>query len=197
MTKFSVAIMAGGMSKRFGGDKTLAALSGELIYKICIKKALELSDDILFISKDLSKYEKDRNVRYFSDEHKVQCPLNGIYTALKHAENDYVFVISVDSPLFSVKSVIEMSKLLESQYALAPCINSKIYPLYAFYKKTCENQFLTYLNEEKYRLYSILQENNAAYLNDNFFIQINGSLDEFININTQDDLISAENILRR
>jgi molybdopterin-guanine dinucleotide biosynthesis protein A len=54
--KISCAILAGGQSRRFKRDKTVATLNGVTFTEILTKKLLSIFDDVMIISKDPKKF---------------------------------------------------------------------------------------------------------------------------------------------
>ena len=80
--KCSFALLSGGSSRRFVSDKTKALLYGKPLFLYGLECGLEVSDDVLHISKNKDKYKPFiNNVKYLEDELDVICPMSGLITA--------------------------------------------------------------------------------------------------------------------
>lgn len=195
MTHFSIAILAGGMSRRFGTDKSFAELYGKYFYQICIEKASAISDDVLLISKDSSKYPFISGVRKLDDIiSNVQTPLVGIYTATVFAKYDKVFIWSVDAPLLKsevIKVIVE--GMVEGYDACVPDIDGKIHPLIACYCKRVSERLKLFIDENNFKVMSFLGQIDVNYIDKSVFYKVDPEMISFSNINTIDDLRKFEN----
>lgn len=193
--KISVAVLAGGKGRRFGSDKTLAILSGKKLFEYPLELANLLSDDIMFISRDVDKYQPFRdNIRYLEDDYSNQSAMAGILTALKRAVYDRVLVIPADMPLVN-RSIAEIIISNSDDYDIAvPKINNKLMLLFAVYDKRIEQLLLEEYNKRNYRLSYIVSSFNINILDEDIFIDAGLNLNLFININQSTDLDSAESI---
>ncbi|MGA1846650.1 molybdenum cofactor guanylyltransferase [Deferribacter abyssi] len=196
--EISCAILAGGQSRRFGSDKTVAKLYGYSFTEILSIKLSKISSDVMVISKDNSKFDFKKNVRFINDEFEAQCPLVGIITALKNALNEWVFITSADSPLLKIEFVNLLYNDLDSYDVLLPVIDGKIYTLNGFYHKKILNILLDYFKKGTYRLLDIYPELNIFYFDDVEKIKkVDEGLFSFININTKDDYEQAKKIAEK
>ena len=89
----SVAILTGGNSSRFGRVKQLFEVNGRPLFSLCLEKFLPLSDDVFLQGRFPGT---DAEVR--SDLVKQMGPLGGIYSALRNARHERVFVLACDMP---------------------------------------------------------------------------------------------------
>ncbi|KAA0258118.1 molybdenum cofactor guanylyltransferase [Deferribacter autotrophicus] len=197
--EISCAILAGGQSRRFGSDKTVAKLCGYSFTEILSIKLSKISSDVMVISKDNSKFDfKYKNVRFVNDEFEAQCPLVGIITALENAVNEWVFITSADSPLLKVEIIDLLYNHLGNYDVLLPVIDGKIYTLTGFYNKRILNILLDYFRKGIYRLLDIYPELNISYFNDVGKIKkVDTNLLSFININTKGDYEYAKEIAEK
>ena len=135
--KCSFALLSGGSSRRFVSDKTKALLYGKPLFLYGLECGLEVSDDVLHISKNKDKYKPFiNNVKYIEDELDVICPMSGLITAARHAKYEYIFILSADSPLITGNFFKYLYNNIKSYDGVMPVINSKSYPLTAVYKKS-------------------------------------------------------------
>lgn len=191
--KCSFALLSGGSSRRFVSDKTKALLYGKPLFLYGLECGLEVSDDVLHISKNKDKYKPFiNNVKYLEDELDVICPMSGLITAARHAKYEYIFILSADSPLITGNFFKYLYNNIKSYDGVMPVINSKSYPLTAVYKKSILLSTEEDYKKENFKLIKSLERHNIIYLQEDEIIKAGFKKDIFININYQDDLKSLE-----
>lgn len=191
--KCSFALLSGGSSRRFVSDKTKALLYGKPLFLYGLECGLEVSDDVLHISKNKDKYKPFiNNVKYLEDELDVICPMSGLITAARHAKYEYIFILSADSPLITGNFFKYLYNNIKSYDGVMPVINSKLYPLTAVYKKCILLSMEEDYKKENFKLIKSLERHNIIYLQEDEIIKAGFKKDIFININYQDDLKSLE-----
>ncbi len=191
--KCSFALLSGGSSRRFVSDKTKALLYGKPLFLYGLECGLEVSDDVLHISKNKDKYKPFiNNVKYLEDELDVICPMSGLITAARHAKYEYIFILSADSPLITGNFFKYLHNNIKSYDGVMPVINSKSYPLTAVYKKSILLSMEEDYKKENFKLIKSLERHNIIYLQEDEIIKAGFKKDIFININYQDDLKSLE-----
>ena len=130
-------ILIGGSSKRFGSPKWEAKLNGVRLidhtWEIC-----KIFESCTIVGKS-----KNNEIKYPFLEDKVdnvQSPINGIYTALSHSNNEWNFIISCDLPLMTSNSINKIwdNGNIESD-AIVPIIKKQKHPLCAFYNLSLIN----------------------------------------------------------
>lgn len=191
--KCSFALLSGGSSRRFVSDKTKALLYGKPLFLYGLECGLEVSDDVLHISKNKDKYKPFiNNVKYLEDELDVICSMSGLITAARHAKYEYIFILSADSPLITGNFFNYLHNNIKSYDGVMPVINSKSYPLTAVYKKSILLSMEEDYKKENFKLIKSLEKHNIIYLQEDEIIKAGFKKDIFININYQDDLKSLE-----
>lgn len=191
--KCSFALLSGGSSRRFVSDKTKALLYGKPLFLYGLECGLEVSDDVLHISKNKDKYKPFiNNVKYIEDELDVICPMSGLITVARHAKYEYIFILSADSPLITGNFFKYLYNNIKSYDGVMPVINSKSYPLTAVYKKSILLSMEEDYKKENFKLIKSLERHNIIYLQEDEIIKAGFKKDIFININYQDDLKSLE-----
>lgn len=175
----TAVVLCGGKSSRMGKDKARLDYKGEsFLSHAC--ESLSFCKDILLASGD-KDYHAER-VTAISDIYKDKGPLSGIYSAMKYSTTDYIFVLSVDLPLFTssfgIKLLNEMTSSLE---ALVPITSDgRIHPLCAIYRCSVQDKALGLLEADNLKVINLLKEINTKYLDV-------GNCSELKNINTMDD----------
>lgn len=201
---FSICILCGGKSKRFGTNKTFYALGDKTILETVYDKLKNHTDDIFL---QLSA-TNDGQVKLLSFAKKMHFdlipdkgPLGGIYSALKNAKYDRVFIIAGDLPFIDKDILAELSKYTEYQLVIPKWENGYVEPLCTIYSKELlpiiENQIK--INDLKINnLFKVIDDEDfekvmTKYVNINYLIKNQKiSVNCFRNINSFKDLENWE-----
>ena len=173
-------VLIGGSSKRFGSPKWKAKLNGVRLidhtWEIC-----KIFENCTIIGKS-----KNNEITYPFLKDKidnVQSPINGIYTALSHSNNEWNFIISCDLPLMTSNSInnIWENGNIESD-AIVPMIKKQKHPLCAFYNKRINKIIKSQMDKGDLKVINALELINTSYL------PINNDDKKFFNMNSIKDL---------
>ncbi|GCC11419.1 molybdenum cofactor guanylyltransferase [archaeon] len=195
-------ILAGGKAERFGSDKALAKLNGEVLIKH-VHSALKESVDKVFICVDIE--EKIRKYRFLKDditefivdmaEDFSRGPLRGILTGVRNIEGEYFLVTSTDVPFIKPEAIdILFEKAQNVEAALPVWSTSIMEPLFAVYSQKAVESISDYMHR-----YSTTTGKNPWAIDlirslDKISLievrNIDSTLGSFININTKDMLES-------
>src|SRR6476620_4326443 len=106
----SVAILAGGQSRRMGTDKALLRLSpaGPTLVELVLDVARQLSHDAFLVSAERPEY-RDFGVPVRPDLFGDTGALGGVGSAIVHAENELCLVVSCDMPFLNLDLLRMMS----------------------------------------------------------------------------------------
>jgi molybdopterin-guanine dinucleotide biosynthesis protein A len=126
----SVAILTGGNSSRFGRIKQLFKVDGRPLFSICYEKFQPLSDDV-FLQGEFSG--TDTEVR--TDLVSEHGPLGGIYSALKNARHERVFVLACDMPDLDPRILGLLLEHADSDLVVPRWRNGHYEPLCSLYSK--------------------------------------------------------------
>jgi molybdopterin-guanine dinucleotide biosynthesis protein A len=181
----NVAIMAGGESRRFESDKTLAVMEGKPLIQHVAENLRGIADNIVVVAKDRAKYEF-LEITFLTDAYDVQCPMVGILTALKHFGAP-VFAVSADAPFVSAKHVERMFAVLNGYDAVMPVIDGKQHPLYTVYNTSVINMLEDAVSKGDYALMKNLKKSNVMYIENKSLFDSEIEKKCFININTKED----------
>ncbi|MGY5860618.1 MAG: molybdenum cofactor guanylyltransferase [Candidatus Thorarchaeota archaeon] len=205
MKDMTVAIIAGGSSKRFGSDKALAEFQGKSLIAHMMVIARKISSTILVVVSDeeqektLKPYAKDAT--FVTDpEGEPQCALTGALTAFEHTETTHVILLPVDAPLTEPDLLKMLIRLSPGHGAVIPSWPSGyIEPLHSVYHA-----------EHAYALGLEVMENGlrkmrdlidrlqlVLYVSTETLKQFDPDLDTFVNFNTPKELKDAERKRKR
>ena len=181
-------ILTGGQSRRLIMDKSLALLNGQTLTEIIQKKLSSLFNNIYVVGKE----NHFQNYNFVEDVKPVQCPLNGIVSALEHNQNDWIFIIACDLPLVKMETVNNLYNNIKLNTQVAvPLVNDYLQPLCAFYHKSVLNDFSAAIAKGDYSLMKLLRQIGSIKVKIPIVHE-----EQFLNINYLEDLEKAEELLR-
>ncbi len=192
----NVAILAGGMGKRFGGaEKSQIVICGKKIIDMLMERFS--SFNTIIVCRDESQKVIFEGYRCIFDEFKNSGPLGGIHAALRHF-NDFVAVIATDMPFVKVEVVEELYRtaVKHDVAALIPCWkNGKLEPLLSVYSPKIVSLIEKSLEmEEKKILTPVFKSEDVVLFDVECLRKFDKKLVSFFNINTPEDLERAEEI---
>lgn len=135
---FSIAILCGGKSKRFGSDKTFHYIGDKTILELVYDKFKNRTDDIFLqtSNNDIDRKNKFKfNINIYHDVIPGKGPLGGIYSALSNAKYNKVFVVAGDLPFVDKKIISELITFDDFSIVVPKWLNGFVEPLCALYSK--------------------------------------------------------------
>ncbi len=190
----SVAIQAGGRSERIGRDKALVPLAGRPLIVHILERSAPLGDEVLVTTNSPDAYAF-LGVRLVADERPGAGALAGLQTALRAARHDVVLVLACDLPFVCVPLLEHMLGLAAQADAVVPRWRGELEPLHAVYRRTCLPAIDLALAEGRQRMISFLPAIRATIIEEDQVAVFDPLGLTFFNINTPDDLQTAERIL--
>jgi len=184
----SVAILAGGQSKRMGRDKALLAAGGQLLIERVINQVKALSDD-LFISTNSPEKYAQFGLRCVVDVYPGKAALGGIYSALLAAQHPYVLVVACDMPLLNTALLQYLIDLAPTADAVIPIIDPP-HPeaLHAVYSKKSIPAVETHLQKNDLQVLHVFDDISVRYVERKEMAPFDPEFLSFVNVNTPDDL---------
>jgi len=193
-------ILAGGKSSRFGSNKSLYNLSNNKLIDHTLHKVKKYFDEILIVSNDKELKIEDQKITIIQD-----CidgflgPLVGVLSAMKYAnlsktKRDWIITFPCDTPFFDEKIIEEMIKKTNTP-------QEKIY--FIKDKKQRHNIFGAWSTELEKTLEQDIKNNFrkvdlwADKIGCSFIEKDIRNENEFLNINTKEDLEVAERIYNK
>jgi molybdopterin-guanine dinucleotide biosynthesis protein A len=160
----SVAILAGGKSKRMGQDKAFLPVDGLPVIERVIAAVRPLTDD-LFISTNSPEQYRRFGLRLVGDVYPGKAALGGIYSAIAAACHPHVLIVACDMPFLN-------PALLRYQLELAPqaeVIAPLLFPpqpetLHTVYSRACLPVIEPRLRANHLRISDFFEEVSVRYL---------------------------------
>ncbi|MHA2353586.1 MAG: molybdenum cofactor guanylyltransferase [Candidatus Thorarchaeota archaeon] len=201
----TVAILAGGDSKRFKTEKSLASFHGRPLISHMFDIAKKISPEVLLV---VSKEETKEMIEGIVEGTQivtdpvdaVRCALTGALTAFEYSQTDYTLLLPVDTPLANISLLSTLYQLRNNHGAVVPSWPSGyIEPLHSVY--LAEHAYsigLEVVNEEKYRMRDLLDRlTNVLYISTLFLEEFDSELSTFSNANTERELKELERKRKR
>lgn len=181
-----------------GRDKALVPFNGVTLIKHGIQRLSPLTDDLIIIS---PHGDEINSIGYtiFPDLIPDMGPLMGLYTGLHYAKHEIVTMVACDMPFVNPDLIKEEVRLLEDQGCdvVIPILNGKAEPLHAAYRReSCMDAIERGLKADMKRLIEWHPMVKVCEMGEAEVKKYDPQGRAFFNINTPDDLLAAEEILK-
>jgi molybdopterin-guanine dinucleotide biosynthesis protein A len=115
----TVAILAGGRSRRFGSDKALARLDGRTLLDIVLGRFRGRFPELLLVVDQLDRFPVAPDVRVVADRFTDCGPLGAVHAALEEAAHPLVACCTVDAPFVEPPLLARLASALDGGAAAA------------------------------------------------------------------------------
>jgi molybdenum cofactor guanylyltransferase len=142
----SVAILAGGEARRFGGrDKSALIVDGRTILERQIAELSTVTPDVRVIRRE--------------DDLVPGCgPLGGLHAALHKARGDTLFLVACDMPFVTAALAAYLLMLAGDADAVVPRTDRGYHPLCAVYRRSCLPAVEQRLAERRLKMLDLLHD---------------------------------------
>jgi len=198
--KASIAVLAGGMSRRMGEDKAMLRLVPEdsTLLGVVINRVRYLTDDLFVVAPERPGYS-EFGIRVVPDHFPDSGPLGGIATALSVAEHDRCLVVSCDHPFLSTPLLRHMLTLDGSWDALIPIGDAPSrqgtmrvrHTAHAVYSKSCLPAIKNAISMGQLRSIAFLPDVRVEELEPEVQLRFDPLLRSLFSVNTREDLAIA------
>ena len=189
-------ILAGGKSSRFGSNKSLSNLSNIKLIEHVINKINKYFSEILIVSNDSKLILEDSNIKIIKDcKEGYLGPLVGVLSAMKYANQkkkyNWVITFPCDTPFFDEIIVEKMIKKTSSKNEKVFLIKEKKqrHNIFGAWSTSLEKILEQDLNNNFRKVDLWADKIGCSYIEKDIKIE-----NEFLNINTKEDLELAERI---
>jgi len=156
-------ILAGGKSRRFGGDKALLEINGCRVIETIVEKCRTLFSEILISTGERPDFDIPylRNVQ---DVYKGIGPLGGIHAGMRESANEVCFVTACDMPNFQLPLVKKLLDVSDRYDAVVLKTGGLTHPLFAVYKKSILPVVEQLLSQNIYSVSRLLDEVRVGHV---------------------------------
>jgi len=189
--KISCAILAGGKNIRMDGQNKAFLTTQSQTFIERLLNELKDFDEVMISCANLEDY-KNFNIKLVEDEIKDIGPLGGIYSCLKQARNEHLFICAVDMPGIKKELIHFMLQFISSDYdAYIIKTDTKAHTVCAIYRKTLLTAMENSISNKKYVILNPLDQGNVKYIS----LKYSCFSDDIVyNINTSDELAKYNDI---
>jgi molybdopterin-guanine dinucleotide biosynthesis protein A len=192
----SAIVLAGGQSKRLGRDKALLELQGQPLVSRTVQKLAALSDDLLVVTSDPSRYiPLGLPARLIPDERPGVGSLMGIYSGLRAARNIHALAVACDMPFLNLPLLRYMVPLASSYDVVIPRLGGLTEPLHAIYGKSCLPFMAGLLEQGRRRIIAFFDQVQVRYVEQGEIERFDPRHLSFVNVNTPSEWAKVQELL--
>lgn len=183
----TIAILAGGQSRRMGTDKALLSLAGQPLIERVAHRCQTLGLPLIVIANHAERYT-GLDLPVFPDVIPGKGSMGGIYTALVHSDTPHTLCIACDMPFVSPPLMARLIELAAGYDVVIPEVDGRMQALHAVYGQGCRQTFQEHIQTDRLKIIGAfaglaVRIPDAAELR-----ALDPDGRAFLNINTPDDL---------
>jgi molybdopterin-guanine dinucleotide biosynthesis protein A len=191
----SVAILAGGASRRMGEDKALLELAdaGPTLLGMVIDRVSELTGDLFLVAPRRPGYAAF-GIPIYPDRFGTIGPIGGVATALTVSRHERCLVVSCDTPFLSprfLEWMVAHGDATVTIPALFENDRSILQPLHAIYRRECLSVLMHDIESGERRLSRAIERLDPEIVPESTIRELDPSLRGFFSVNTPDALATA------
>ena len=192
----SLAIIAGGQSRRMGRDKAFVELGGKALIERVIERSADLgqAETILITNKQTDFAHL--GLPMYHDLLPGKGSLGGIYTAIARAQSPDVLALACDMPFVNRRLLRYMIEQMDEDIDIVvPTVDGYPQGLHAIYKKICIEPIAEQLAADRLKIIRFYDRMRVRYLDESDYAAFDPPGRSFANINTPEELERAESRL--
>ena len=178
-------ILVGGKSRRMGRDKAFLQVAGKTLFERVLEIFRESFDRIALVGDRAERFAA-YGLPVLPDIYPGSA-LGGLYTALYHAETEYVFVSPCDLAFPSREILHYLCSLRDGFDAVVPNTVHGFEPLFALYAKSCLGSMRALLESGNFCAYAYYPQIRVRYVQDEEIAHFNRDGRSFVNVNTPEE----------
>lgn len=183
----TVAVLAGGASRRMGAEKSLAELEGKPLIQHVLACVQQLNMPVLLVTDKPEQYSQFQ-VEMVSDILPGKGSLGGIYSALVTSTTPFSLCVACDMPFLNVELLTYLLSLRIGFDAVVPMINNQPQGLHAIYHKRAAAPIRDLMNRNELRIRGVFDHLRVRLVGESAIRAIDPELRSFTNLNTPEEL---------
>ncbi|MGB5748695.1 MAG: molybdenum cofactor guanylyltransferase [Desulfobacterales bacterium] len=189
-------ILSGGLNSRFDGkNKAFLSVGGRRILDRLLDVFSDLFDEIILVTNHPQHFLK-WDLTIVTDIFDLRSSLTGIHTGLFYMNSPYAFFSACDTPFLKKEMVEILVEQIEQKFdIIMPETAAGFEPLCAIYSKRCLKPAEDHLRANKVKIQWAFRSNRIKHIAENQLRQVDHELRSFLNINTPEDLVRAEEMI--
>jgi molybdopterin-guanine dinucleotide biosynthesis protein A len=178
-----------------GMDKSFAVLGTKTVFEHVLKQVQALQLPIFLITNVPEKYVA-YDVPMYGDITRNNGTLGGLYTAIKMSESEFTLCVACDMPFLNVGLLQHLIELCAPDWdVVVPYVGGRSETMHAIYRKTCLEAMREQLKRGELRASGFFNQVRVRYVDDDVIRQLDPDLRSFMNVNTPDDLETAQRLM--
>lgn len=185
-------ILAGGQGARIGGNKPLRMLGGVSLLDRAVAYATSLTELLAVAARD-ERQAGDVQVQIIRDDAEIDGPLGGLVTALRFARDkgaDAALTVPTDMPFLPADLVDRLVEALPLTWSVIASSGGRLHPVCGLWSIGALDAVREYVASGRRSLRGFAEA--IGYLAVDWPVD---PLDPFFNINSEQDLRKAEQLL--
>ncbi len=198
---FPALILAGGLSRRMGRDKTVAELAGMPMTMHVVARLRPQAGSIALNAP--ADFPLDSGLSLVPDTVLGHAgPLAGVLAGLRHAEKamphaSHLLTVPADTPFLPTDLLTRMAEAAAPGRIVVAASLGRIHPVVALWPLSLADDLETWLADPANRkLQTFIARHPSATVDFPPVETTSGPLDPFFNVNTPEDLAHAEQLLK-
>jgi len=193
--EFSVAILAGGKSRRMGRDKSQLVLNGETLVARAVRTLSALSGDVILVTSTPELFE-GLDVRLTGDVMPGGGALSGIHAGLIAARHEFALVVACDMPFLNLDLLRYMASLTAGASAavVIPRWRGELETLHTFYSRDCMPAIEPILQRGGGRIIEFYERVSVRYVELEEITRFDPDGLTFFNVNSPEDWERAQEL---
>ena len=193
---FTLAIIAGGQSRRMGRDKAFVKLHGKPLIQHTLDRCASLGQaETIIIANNPAAYAH-LGLPMHGDALPGKGALGGIYTALLRAKYDAVLALACDMPFVNSGLLRFMLSQLDAHTDIvAPRVDGYPQGMHAIYRRTCLDAIRQRLIRDRLKIIGFYPAMRVRYLDEADYAAFDSDGRSFTNLNTPSELAQAQSQL--
>lgn len=191
----SVAVLAGGKSRRFGSNKAMAPWFNGYVIDAVLQAAMGACQEVIIIANAPELYSYS-GLPVFPDISPGLGPLAGLQSALRHARAERIFLLGCDMPLLNPELLKMMWEIPTWAPVVIPSTPHGLEPLHAIYHKSLLPIVDHQINSGNLSFQSLLEDIPCHIVSPADILKICPSFRCLTSVNTPEKLARLEKLAR-
>ena len=148
----SAVLLAGGESRRMGGDKATILFGGKPLWKIQLELLRKLEPAEIFVSARTDPAWRPDDVQFVADVPPSRGPLSGLVASLHRTCTSHLLALAIDMPFMSETHLRSLCARAEPGRGVLPRIENRAEPLAAIYPSEVRDDLAAALSRNDFSL---------------------------------------------
>ena len=188
----TAAILVGGKSRRMGQDKAFLEVDGLPLIERLIQTLQGCFDQLLLVGDRPERFAQF-TIPVVPDIYPGSS-LGGLYTGLKLAATEQVFVTSCDIPFPNSALIHLICSQQQERDAVVPVTDKGLEPLFALYRRSCLPPMQAALERGDFRIMTLLQQLQVLEIGPDQLGLLDPADRCLLNLNTPEDYAACREL---